>query len=995
MMFLLTPYYLDSRPERQAELDFCLQKNLQNSLITKVVLFLDNSLNAQQVKKLHHSKIETTFCGGRCTYQDCLDYANTYLQGEIVIIANTDIFFDDSLQDLTAYDLENKFVTLLRWDVVSIEAEFLRTQLNVRMNSQDAWLFRSPLRIFPSDFPLGIPCCDNRILFEAQSVGLRVINPALSIRSYHLHLTNIRNYKTNERLPGPGLLVLPHALEGSNNHKLPTAPKYLYYRDDGNDNFDLLFQEIDKVCAQLPPDFYYSLPTEVRVVQPFFEKLSPTVNLTVIIYTCNSEKTLQITIDSLSCVCDQLLILDNQSTDETRNIAIRNSGEIIEYRDKDSYNTALREAQGRWIFLLEGNEYIDRQTLNFLAKIATWTEEETERTDNYWLPRRWLCPWDFSTYLINFPHSEDIQCRLLRRNGMIYFEDKVAKGYSLKSTFVQDLAVYSCYLPLTSKRTRQLRVLEEMQTTPYTSLAFQFYLPETHPIVLTHWEKEWFESEVHQSLQSLQPVNPSQDTLEPVEIQQALPLIIIDGIFFQLNNTGIGRVWKSLLKEWVSTGFNKHILFLDRMGTAPKIEGIRYLKVPAYQFDQPLASRELNERICREQGASLFISTYYTIPLSTPSIFMAYDMIPENMGWDLRSSTWQLKRQAIGHAHHYLAISENTAQDLFQFYPHIQPRQVTVAHCGIDSSFSPVDSAKILEFRTKFQIFKPFFLLVGKRTLYKNALLFFMAFHELPGNTDYDIVCVGGGSLEDELQSCIGSHKVHVLALVDAELQAAYSDAIALIYPSVYEGFGMPVVEAMACGCPVITCRNSSLEEVAADAVLYVGENNLDEMLEALQKVQKPEIRAALSSSGRQRSQLFSWAKSATVVQNALLKATLPVCLAAKNYVLFPDWQDGSIFEALKQSISNWIQNYDADNSALLIATEGFLAGADTDIDIVLQSILAELFFIQGLEMMGKIELVPPLLPAQWLAIFSCNCQYLSMIPENSAALKDIYTDKL
>lgn len=993
-MILLTPYYLDSRPERQAELDFCLQRNLRNPLIAKVILFLDNSLNAAQVKKLHRPKIETIYCGRRCTYQDFLDYANKYLQGEIVIVANTDIFFDESLQDLTDYDLGNKFVTLLRWDVVSIEPEFLRTQLNVRMNSQDAWLFYSPLRVFPSDFPLGIPCCDNRVLFEAQSVGLQVINPALSIRSYHLHSTNIRNYKTTERVLGPCLLVLPHALEGSNNHELPIAPKYLYYRDDGTDDFNLLSQNIEKLCAQLPPNFYYSLPTENIAVQPFLGKSNTVANLSVIVFTHNSGKTLQVAIDSLQHVYGQLLILDNQSTDETHDIAIHNGAEIINYQGKDSYNIALREARGQWVFLLEGDEYIDTRTFDFLANIPTWTEEEAERTDNYWLPRQWLCPWDFSTYLGSYPHSEDVQCRLLRRNGIIYFEGKIAKGYRQKSIFIQNLAVYSCYLSLASLRTRQLKVLEEMQGSAYANPAFRFYLPEEHPMTLVSLEEEWSAPEVHQALQYLQPVNPVRSIAESVETLKAFPLIIVDGIFFQLNNTGIGRVWKSLLKEWAANGFSKHLLFLDRLGTAPKVDGIRYLKVPAYHFEQPLISREVNEKICREQGASLFISTYYTTPVRTPSMFITYDMIPEKMGWDLRSSTWQAKRQAIGHADHYLSISESTAQDLCQFYPHIQPHQVTVAHCGLEPSFAPVDSSKISQFRAKFQIAKPFFLLVGMRNLYKNALLFFMAFGEMPRNTDYEIVCVGGGPLELELQSCVSSHKVQVLNLVDDELQAAYSAAIALIYPSVYEGFGMPVAEAMACGCPVITCRNSSLEEVAGDAALYVSENNIDEMLEALQKIQRPEVRDSLISVGLERSQQFSWAKTAMVVQNALLRATVPLTLAAKNYVLFPDWQDESVFEALMQGISDWIQTYDAENTALLIATEGFPEGTDTDVDAVLQSILAELFFMQGIEMRGKIELVPPLLPAQWQAMFSSDCHHLPMIPENNALLEVLHADK-
>src|SRR4028119_392834 len=157
-------------------------------------------------------------------------------------------------------------------------------------------------------------------------------------------------------------------------------------------------------------------------------------------------------------------------------------------------------------------------------------------------------------------------------------------------------------------------------------------------------------------------------------------IIAIDGVFFQLYKTGIARVWRSLLQEWAEDSFSKYIVVLDRAGTAPKIPGIKYRTVSPYDYDTTDADREMLQQICDEEGADLFISTYYTTPLSTPSVFMAYDMIPEVLQANLNEPMWREKHHGIRHASAYIAISENTAQDLVNFFPNIALGSVSVAH---------------------------------------------------------------------------------------------------------------------------------------------------------------------------------------------------------------------------------------------------------------------------------------------------------------------------
>jgi glycosyltransferase involved in cell wall biosynthesis len=352
--------------------------------------------------------------------------------------------------------------------------------------------------------------------------------------------------------------------------------------------------------------------------------------------------------------------------------------------------------------------------------------------------------------------------------------------------------------------------------------------------------------------------------------------LVIDGVFFQIGYTGIARVWQSLLMEWQKCHFSENIVVIDRGNTAPKIEGIFYYSMPLYNYDEKAVDSEKLQAICAQFNADLFISTYYTLPLSTPSILMVHDMIPEVVGLDLQDHWWQEKYYSILCANRYICVSQNTAKDLLKFYPHIDKSLVNVFPNGVDQSFRPASELEILNTKVKLGIELPYFLLVGSRMSlggYKNAILFFKALAQWNDSAKIAVVCVGGESeLEEELRGLVDAVKIYLLKPEDKELSTIYSGAIALIYPSLYEGFGLPIVEAMACGCPVITCRNSSLTEVAGDAAIYVDEYDTTEMIQALEQVQRVEIRQKLIQLGLKQSKQFSWKKMAEEIAHLCLE---------------------------------------------------------------------------------------------------------------------------
>lgn len=148
----------------------------------------------------------------------------------------------------------------------------------------------------------------------------------------------------------------------------------------------------------------------------------------------------------------------------------------------------------------------------------------------------------------------------------------------------------------------------------------------------------------------------------------------------------------------------------------------------------------------------------------------------------------------------------------------------------------------------------------------------------MPKNNNLAVVCVGGDlELEPELSKLATNITTYVLKLDDQDLKTAYSGAIALVYPSLYEGFGLPIIEAMACGCPVITCFNSAIPEVGGDAVLYIDGTSIDEMIQAIKKIQIPEIRQQLIDKGLEKYQQFSWQQNSEKISQIILRTITEV----------------------------------------------------------------------------------------------------------------------
>lgn len=219
-------------------------------------------------------------------------------------------------------------------------------------------------------------------------------------------------------------------------------------------------------------------------------------------------------------------------------------------------------------------------------------------------------------------------------------------------------------------------------------------------------------------------------------------------------------------------------------------------------------------------------------------------------------------RNAVDADSHFVAVSESSRSDLMRHYG-VAGDRVTTIYNGVDGSvFKPASGVFQHSVRHRYELPEKFFLFVGSLEPRKNLKTLLNAIQEWRG--EEALVVVGGsGWLNDELRKSMvaAGNRVKLLGYVPrADLPALYSLATSFVYPSLYEGFGLPVIEAMACGTPVITSNNSSLGEIASGAALLL-ENPLDiaEMGEALRRMSEDAaLRNSMHVEGLMRARKFS-----------------------------------------------------------------------------------------------------------------------------------------
>ena len=251
-----------------------------------------------------------------------------------------------------------------------------------------------------------------------------------------------------------------------------------------------------------------------------------------------------------------------------------------------------------------------------------------------------------------------------------------------------------------------------------------------------------------------------------------------------------------------------------------------------------------------------------------PFVLTFHDAASERFGDkypDLGEGLYDIKRKLLERADAVVTVSEFSKDEILRYFP-VNPEKINVVHLGTAFGTEPIDDSAY-----PYAVVEPFpyLLYVGKRRLYKNFDSFFRAMQPvLRQHPDLHVICAGGGVFSRDEQAMFHnarlSERVHYRPVTDAGLLSLYRNARAFVFPSLNEGFGIPVLEAFSGGCPVILSNCSSLPEVGGEAAVYFDPEDDGSIADAVERVLTDDVlRKDLIRKGTERLCCFSCDKTA------------------------------------------------------------------------------------------------------------------------------------
>ena len=352
---------------------------------------------------------------------------------------------------------------------------------------------------------------------------------------------------------------------------------------------------------------------------------------------------------------------------------------------------------------------------------------------------------------------------------------------------------------------------------------------------------------------------------------------------------GVGHYIKNLISSLSNIDdANEYFLFVsseNRCHFKDLKSNFRLVQAPSDRAMRLIWEQSVLPWTLKQKRVDVFHGPTFIAPLvkTCPQIVTIHDMTfhltPKRHELHKRIYFGKMIPTMIQRSDLVIAISQSTKNDLLRFVK-TREDKICVIHHGVEPRFQPVrDEEQLAKVRQKYDLPREFILFVGLIEPRKNlkALVDAYVSDSLP--REFDLVLAGNlgwnySGLRDKIAQSGAQNQIRMPGYIaDADLPALYSMAATFVYPSLYEGFGLPVLEAMACGAPVITSSVSAMPEVAGDAAILVDPNCVRALADAMQSALKDcRLRHSLSKRGRERAQLFTWEQTARKTLEAYSK---------------------------------------------------------------------------------------------------------------------------
>ncbi len=359
---------------------------------------------------------------------------------------------------------------------------------------------------------------------------------------------------------------------------------------------------------------------------------------------------------------------------------------------------------------------------------------------------------------------------------------------------------------------------------------------------------------------------------------------IADALDFQY--AGIHIYTREILRALVAID-NENEYIVVRAKAGEKIEGAKEIIVPVHPKIPGHKRLRLFTSIPRalvKAGADVVIEPSHFGPFNLlkhiKRITVLHDLtpflLPDFHVLSSRVFHRLLMPGILRRAHHVITVSEHTRQDMVERFPFTKEKSTAIL-LGRDTSFEPKQDTSVLE---KYAIRQPYFLYVGTLEPRKNLTVLIEAYHTFREKSGlaHQLILTGkkGWKIDGLLQTIQQSPYRNDIILTGyvarEELPVLYSMCEAFVYPSLYEGFGLPVLEAMSCGAAVITSKVSSLPEVGGDAALYFEPQSAAQLSDLLLNITKnPTLKTQHQQAALQQAQQFTWEKTAEATLNIIL----------------------------------------------------------------------------------------------------------------------------